>query len=178
MLFQNRNSEYDQKRKMKALSDLKKLYLKESKSKIIKQEKGRTLSTVITVRLEEDGERVVVWLASDLSDSFEFFVFIQVEAMNRQIFPFEVINGSAVVNSRSITCALKNKNYFFLIYVSNLRKFADSVPLILFEFPNSSLDNTSISTIDSAEQQHCSIFQSNKAVARNFPEKVKIFKNN
>jgi hypothetical protein len=40
------------------------------------------------------------------------------------------------------------------------------------------LSITSISRILSAEQQHRSIVQSNKAVARNIPEKVKIFKNN
>jgi hypothetical protein len=62
-----------------------------------------------------------------------------------------------------------------LSYVSNLRKFVDSAPFFFFKFPNSSLLAVT-SPIESAEQQHRFIFQSNKAVARNFPEKVKIYK--
>ena len=40
MLFQNRNSEFDQKRKMKALSDLKNFIWKSQNQEIIKQNKN------------------------------------------------------------------------------------------------------------------------------------------
>ena len=151
---------------------LKKLYLKESKSEIINQKKGRSLSTVIIVRLEEDGKIVVTWLASDFFDSFQLFVFVQVHSINRRILPFKVINGPADVNSGSRTCG---QELFFLNYVSNLQKFADSAPFFVFQLPDSSLF-AATSQIVSAEQQHRFIFKSDKAVVRNFPEKVKILK--
>jgi hypothetical protein len=120
--------------------------------------------------LEDDGPIVSSWLFADFLDSFQFFVFVQVDSMNRRMFPFEVINGPADVNSRSAICRLKNKNYYFFNYVSNLRKFADSDPFFFFQLPDSSLGNPiSTSPILSAEQQHRSIVQADKAVALNFP---------
>jgi hypothetical protein len=163
---------------MKALSDLKNLFGRVEIYNNQAKQKRRSLNAVITVRLEEDREKVVYWLSSDFFDSFQFFVFIQVESMNSRILVFEVINGSADVNSRSRTCRLKYKNYHFLNKFSNLQKFADSAPLIVFEFPNSSLGSSSTSVISSAEEQHRSIVQADKAVLRNSPENVKIFKNN
>ena len=127
--------------------------------------------------MEEDGVIVASWMASDFFDSFEAFVFVEVDSINRRISGFKVINGPADVNSRSGTCRLKNKNYYFLNYVSNLQKFADSAPFFIFQFPDSSLVAVT-SVIVSAEQKHRSIVQSNKAVLRNYSEKVKIFKNN
>ena len=71
----------------------------------------------------------------------------------------------------------ENKNYLFFNYVSNLRKIADSAPIFVFKLPDSSLGNVLTTTVIlSAEQQHRSIVESNKAVVRNFPEKVKILK--
>ena len=122
------------------------------------EQKRRSLVAVIFVHLEDDGPIVSSWLFADFLDSFQFFVFVQVDSMNRRIFPFEVINGPADVNSRSAICRLKNKNYYFFNYVSNLRKFADSDPFFFFQIPDSSLGNPiSTSPILSAEQQHRSI---------------------
>jgi hypothetical protein len=106
---------------------------------------------------------------------FQLFVFVQVHSINRRILPFKVINGPADVNSGSRTCGLKTRIIFFLNYVSNLQKFADSAPFFVFQLPDSSLF-AATSQIVSAEQQHRSIFKSDKAVVRNFPEKVKILK--
>jgi hypothetical protein len=164
---------------MKTVSDLKKTLFGRVKIKNYQaKQKDNILSTVTIVCLEQYGTKVVSWLSSDFFDSFQFFVFIEVESMNSRILVFEVINGSADVNSRSRTCRLKYKNYHFLNKFSNLQKFADSAPLIVFEFPNSSLGSSSTSVISSAEEQHRSIVQADKAVLRNSPENVKIFKNN
>ena len=124
---------------------LKKLYLKESKSEIINQKKGRSLSTVIIVRLEEDGKIVVTWLASDFFDSFQLFVFVQVHSINRRILPFKVINGPADVNSGSRTCGLKTRIIFLKLCFkpSKIRRFCSilrlSAPRFQFvrcHFPN------------------------------------------
>jgi hypothetical protein len=132
--------------------------------------------------LEEDGKIVVFWLSPDFFDSFQFIVCVEVESINRRTFVLEVINGPANVNSRSIICGLKYKNYCFELCFkvwkvenSNLRKFADSAPFFFFQLPDSSLKTVTYRIV-SAEQQDRSIFQSNKAVIRNFPQKYKLSK--
>jgi hypothetical protein len=125
-------------------------------------EKNSNLSTVIIVCLEEDRKFVFSWLASNFFYFFKRFVFVEVDSIDPRIFHFKVINSPVYVNSRSPICGLKNKNNIFLNYVSNLQKFSDSVPSIFFKFPDSGLVGRTF--ILSAEQQHCSIFESNKAV--------------
>ena len=55
------------------------------------EQKGRVECTVIIVRFEEYRKNVSSRLSSDYFDSFQIFVFVEIESINRRILELNVI---------------------------------------------------------------------------------------
>ena len=101
------------------------------------RKKNGSLGTEIIVGLEEYRKIILSWLSPNFFDSFQFFVFVEVESMNRIKIDFKVVNGPAYINSRSITSRLKYKNYFFFKFFfkpSIIRRFCSIDRLLVARF--------------------------------------------
>ena len=93
----------------------------------------KILNTVIRNCFEQYRQKVIAWLISNSSDVMKFFFFVEIKSFNGQRVESEIINWSADVNGRSKIVGLKYKNWIFIeLFLSNLQKFADFIPIFVF----------------------------------------------
>jgi len=131
-------------------------------------------NTEIRCSLEQYRIIETAWLNSKLFDILKFFCFGEIKSINGVSVGSDIINWSADVNGRSIMFGLKYKNLIFTeLFFSNPQKFADFIPIFVFQLPNSRLAGESVisNKISSADKQHRLIFQTDEAVRRNASEK-------